>query len=156
MKKSELVATKEDLSKTKSLVNNVDVIKSCTRERANTMTAFSKLINLFLLRYLKKFPRSVRKLFCHNNSSKSVQSTVLVMKRTPEKHATIPFVSPGIWLSISTVMKNWQKKYPNCFPPMYRLFKTLMHRSVCMGNNSTVEDSTNTNVFPYDMKSTEM
>ena len=43
LERYKLVATTEDLTKVKNLINNIDVIESCTKERGNTKRKFHKL-----------------------------------------------------------------------------------------------------------------
>ena len=54
--RSQLVCTKDDLTKLKNTVNQTDVIESCTRERMNTKWKFYKLTNLTVLLCSKTFP----------------------------------------------------------------------------------------------------
>ena len=52
--RSQLVCTKDDLAKLKNIVNQTDVIESCTRERMNTKWKFYKLTNLTVFAALLK------------------------------------------------------------------------------------------------------
>ena len=52
--RSQLVCTKDDLTKLKNIVNQIDVNESCTRERMNTKWTFYKLTNLTVFAALLK------------------------------------------------------------------------------------------------------
>ena len=52
--RSQLVCTKDDLTKLKNSLNQTDVIESCTRERVNTKWRFYKLTNLTVFAALLK------------------------------------------------------------------------------------------------------
>ena len=54
LERSQLVCTKDDLTKLKNIVNQTDVIESCTRERMNTKWKFFKLTNLTVFAALLK------------------------------------------------------------------------------------------------------
>ena len=45
LERAKLVARKDDLKKIETLLNNVDMIESCTREQANILWKFYKLMN---------------------------------------------------------------------------------------------------------------
>ena len=52
--RSKIVCTHEDLAKLKEFLNNIDVIKSCSRERMNTKWRFHKLTNFTVFAALLK------------------------------------------------------------------------------------------------------
>ena len=52
--RSQLVCTKDDLTKLKNIVNQTDVIESCTRERMNTKWKIYQLTNLTVFAALLK------------------------------------------------------------------------------------------------------
>ena len=52
--RSHFLCTKDDLTKLKNIVNQIDVIESCTRERMNTKWKFYKLTNLTVFAALLK------------------------------------------------------------------------------------------------------
>ena len=57
MERSELVVTKQDLKKSETLFNNLDVIESCERGRAITKCKSYKLTNVtFFASLLKELP----------------------------------------------------------------------------------------------------
>ena len=62
--RSQFVCTKDDLTKLKNIVNQTDLIKSCTRERMNTKWKFYKLTNISVFAaLLKTFPWVVEMLY---------------------------------------------------------------------------------------------
>ena len=77
MERFKLVAPKKAPEKIKTSLNNVDVMKSCTRERPNTNRKLCKLPNVALLAaFLMQVPMSCEMLFCHNDLSEIIQSIV--------------------------------------------------------------------------------
>ena len=80
----------------------------------------------FLLDCSRKFLWGVKLLFCHNHSSKIIQSSAWVAKWAPENHTTIIHASSEIWFSSCTVRIIWKERCLNCFLPIYTACKTLM------------------------------
>ena len=75
MERSKLVARKKIWKKTEILLNNVDVIDSCTKERSNTMWKLYNLTNAtFFAALLKEVPMRCQNAFCQNHLSKIIPS----------------------------------------------------------------------------------
>ena len=64
MERSKLVATAEDVTKMKIILNSIDVYESCTKKRANTKCKTSSRMLKFLQPYSKKLPWAAKTLFC--------------------------------------------------------------------------------------------
>ena len=88
--------------------------------------------------------------FC--SSSKVVHSFVWHLKRTPGNHTTITYDPSEHWLSVCTVMTDWQKKGVKCLLLLLKHGRAWCNQNsrVRMNDFPTSADLTETNIFLYE------
>ena len=86
LERYKLVSTAQDLTKSRNLTSNTDVIKSCTKERANTKCKFYKLTNVTIVTaLLREVPLCCKDIVLSDTLLKKLSVNCLTLKENTRK-----------------------------------------------------------------------
>ena len=153
MERSKLVATKADSKRIEMLLNKVDVIESCSRERAKTKWKNRKLTNVtFLLHHPRKFLWIIKNAVFPEPLIKNHSVTCLIFEKStkkPNNDNLCLFRALTLHLHGKEKLEEETSKWlAACLPNMEPVDAAKVHL-VCITTNPTVEDLTKTNIFLY-------
>ena len=152
--RSKLVATKEDLSKIKTILSNSDVIEACMRERANTKWRFYKLTNFTVFAaLLKEVPMGCKDAVLPEPLLKNRTVNCLTFEqntRQPYNDNLCLFRALALHLYGNERLEEETSKLFNLYVQK-KLVEAATFKGVCMDDIPTVEDLTSVNIFLYDI-----
>ena len=153
--RSQLVCTKDDLTKLKNIVNQTDVIESCTRERMNTKWKFYKLTNLTVFAaLLKDIPMGCRDAVLPDPLLKNHSVNCLTFEqntRQPYNDNLCLFRALALHLHGNEKLEEETCKLFNLYLEKRGGIKPATFQGVCVDDIPLVEDLIQVNIFLYDI-----
>ena len=153
--RSQLVCTKDDLTKLKNIVNQIDVIESCTRERMNTKWKFYKLTNLTVFAaLLKDIPMGCRDAVLPDPLLKNHTVNCLTFEqntRQPYNDNLCLFRALALHLHGNEKLEEETCKLFNLYLEKRGGIEPATFQGVCVDDIPLVEDLIQVNIFLYDI-----
>ena len=153
--RSQLVCTKDDLTKLKNIVNQTDVIESCTAERMNTKWRFYKLTNLTVFAaLLKDIPMGCRDAVLPDPLLKNHTVNCLTFEqntRQPYNDNLFLFRALALHLHGNEKLEEETNKLFNCYLEKKGGIEPATFQGVCVDDIPLVEDLIQVNIFLYDI-----
>ena len=152
---SQLVCTKDDLTKLKNIVHQTDVIESCTRERMNTKWKFHNLTNLTVFAaLLKDIPMGCTDAVLPDPLLKNLTVNFLTFEqntRQPYNDNLCLFRALALHLHGNEKLEEETCKLFNCYLEKQGGIEPANFQGVCVDDVSLVEDLIQVNIFLYDI-----
>ena len=153
--RSQLVCTHADMAKLKKILNNTDVIESCSRERMNAKCRFYKLSNFIVFAgLLKDVPMGCKNAVLPETLLENHTINCLTFEentRQPYNHILCVFRAPALHLHGNQRLEEQTSKVFNLFINKMDGLSPNQFQGVHMNDIPTVEDLVALKILMYDV-----